>query len=41
MSLAGPCSGRPAPGERATERDLVRVLEVAADGEPAREPGHA
>src|SRR5262249_33987491 len=25
-------------GERATERDLVRVLEVAADGQPTGEP---
>ncbi|HVV58357.1 MAG TPA: hypothetical protein VHC45_08335 [Gaiellaceae bacterium] len=28
-------------GERAAEGDLVGVLEVAADGEAAREPGHA
>ena len=28
-------------GERAAEGDLVRVLEVPADGEPAREPGDA
>jgi hypothetical protein len=28
-------------GERAAEGDLVRVLEVSADGEPAREPGDA
>ena len=26
--------------ERAAEGDLVRVLEVPADGQPAREPGH-
>jgi hypothetical protein len=26
-----------APGERPSERDLVRVLEIPADGEPARE----
>ena len=31
----------PAAGERAPERDLVRVLEVAADGQSAREPRHA
>src|ERR671932_1830171 len=30
-----------AAGKRAAERDLVGVLEVAADGEPAREPRHA
>ncbi len=30
-----------APCERAAERDLVRVLEVAADGKPARKPCHA
>src|SRR5919199_2721208 len=30
-----------APGERAAEGDLVRVLEVAADGEAAREPRDA
>ena len=29
------------PGERPTERDLVRVLEVAADGESAGEPRDA
>jgi hypothetical protein len=29
------------PGERAPEGDLVRVLEVAADGEAAREPRDA
>jgi hypothetical protein len=28
-------------GERAAEGDLVRVLEVSADGEPAREAGDA
>ena len=28
-------------GERPAERDLVGVLEVPADGEPAREPGDA
>jgi hypothetical protein len=28
-------------GERAAEGDLVRVLEVTADGEPAREPSDA
>jgi hypothetical protein len=28
-------------GERAAEGDFVGVLEVAADGEPAREPGDA
>jgi hypothetical protein len=28
-------------GERPAEGDFVRVLEVAADGEPAREPGDA
>ena len=28
-------------GERAAEGDLVGVLEVAADGEPAREPRDA
>jgi hypothetical protein len=27
--------------ERSAERDLVRVLEIPADGEPAREPGDA
>ena len=30
----------PAAGESATEGDLVGVLEVAADGQPAGEPGH-
>jgi hypothetical protein len=30
-----------APGERPSERDLVCVLEIAADGEPAREAGDA
>jgi hypothetical protein len=30
-----------AAGQRAAERDLVGVLEVAADGQPAREPGDA
>ena len=30
-----------AAGQRAAERDLVGVLEVAADGEAAREPRHA
>src|SRR3954453_1435672 len=29
-----------APGEGAAERDLVGVLEVAADGQPGGEPGH-
>ncbi|MGH3001989.1 MAG: hypothetical protein ACRDM1_04885 [Gaiellaceae bacterium] len=29
-----------APGEGSAEGDLVGVLEVASDGEPAREPGH-
>ena len=28
-------------GQRTAERDLVGVLEVSADGEPAREPGDA
>jgi hypothetical protein len=28
-------------GQRAAERDLVGVLEVPADGQPAREPGDA
>ena len=37
---AGP-SHLPAAGERAAQRHLVGVLEVAADREPAREPGHA
>ena len=31
----------PAAGERPAEGDLVGVLEVTADGEPAREPGDA
>jgi hypothetical protein len=31
----------PSAGERAAEGDLVRVLEVSADGEPAREPSDA
>jgi hypothetical protein len=30
-----------ATGERSAERDLVRILEVAADGEPAREASDA
>src|ERR1700712_2700572 len=29
-----------ATGEGATERDLVRVLEVPADRQPAGQPGH-
>ncbi len=35
----GAASHLPATGERAAEGDLVRVLEVAPDGKPAREPG--
>jgi hypothetical protein len=30
----------PATGQSPSERDLVRVLKVSPDGEPAREPGH-
>src|SRR6187402_3600515 len=36
-----PSSELAASGECATERDLVGVLEVAADRQPAREPRHA
>jgi hypothetical protein len=39
--LVGASSHLPAARERATEGDLVRVLEVAADGEPAREARHS
>ena len=31
----------PSAGERAPERDLVRVLEIPADRQSAREPRHA
>src|SRR5439155_25361951 len=30
-----------ATGKRPTERDLVRILEITADGQAAREPRHA
>ena len=36
----GSRSHLPAAGEGTAEGDLVRVLEVPADREPAREPGH-
>jgi hypothetical protein len=39
--LVGATSHLPATRERTAERDLVRVLEVTADGEPAREASHS
>jgi hypothetical protein len=36
----GAVSHLAAPGEGAPERDLVGVLEVPSDGQPAREAGH-
>jgi hypothetical protein len=40
LDAAGPLHLAPA-GESPTEGDLVGVLEVSPDGEPAGEPGHA
>src|SRR4029077_1176916 len=39
--IASDASDLAAAGQRPAERDLVGVLEVAADGQAAREAGHA